>query len=127
MGNTHSGASPGNMGGSPKPKRNIFEGLKNTLRPNKSKSQENSSSSQQTLQAPPGGGGNLASPDSSHTYANVHSVPYQQTENGCHGNDRTDSNMAAQSSQVAAISSPGAKSVESATTTEHDDATAVSH
>ena len=100
-------------GGSPKPKRNIFDGLKNTLRP-KSKSQDNSSSnssggaaitgaSAQTSNSATAGGvsriGGVSG--SSQVYANMHSMPElnvavetgesPETSSGANSHDRKSS------------------------------------
>ena len=107
------GGSAGVGGGSPKPKRNIFDGLKNTLRP-KSKSQDNSSSnssggaaitgaSSQTSNSATAGGvpriGGVSS--SSQVYANMHSMPElnvaaetgesPETSSGANSHDRKSS------------------------------------
>ena len=75
------GHGPNAGGGSPKPKRNIFEGLKNTLRP-KSKSQDNSSNSggqavaslQQTS-VNSAATQHVSGASSHQVYANMHSMP----------------------------------------------------
>ena len=107
-------------GGSPKPKRNIFEGLKNTLRP-KSKSQDNSSSNSASLQT-----SNSAAVEGRRdhqVYANMHSMPElnvdgevralsPETSSGANSHDRKLS---------------GGNMMTSSATTETETTSAVSH